>query len=545
MAHPMGESKPGCLRVVFDRRGCFPGLKLEFHGSKITSDAGLLAYRELDDALGLTEMAEGVFQDSRTGKNGWHGMTGQFRQSVFGRLGGYDDVNDADRLGRDPAMRWIVGGKAIERQAASTSQMGRFETELLATDENVEALVDMNGVWIDKVHDRHPPKMIILDMDSSVSPTHGEQEGTAYNGHFGCTCYHPLCGCAGQRCRPRICPLICVRPTWGAQSTGAGTGWWHHYLPFHGVIGKGLRHSRCTARARTDRLAARRVQAVAGSAGARAPASDRQQLALFLFNQFGDLERCSLRPGNVHSADGWRNVLEPVVMRYKERKVRLYFRGDAAFASPEIYEYLEAEGLLYVIRLKANAILQRNIAHLLTRPVGRPPDHVRRFHASFSYQAGSWNKKRRVVAKVEWRPGELVPRVGFIVTNLSRPTKRVVAFYNHRGTAEQHIKEGKNAKNAINWTRLSCRKFRNNAVRLQLHALAYNLGNFMRTLALPKEVEHWSMTTLRDKLVKIGAKVVRHGRYVTFQLAEVAVPRDLFRKILSLIDDLRRRPAPA
>ena len=97
-------------------------------------------------------------------------------------------VNDADRLGRDPAMRWIVGGKAIERQAASTSQMGRFETELLATDENVEALVDMNGVWIDKVHDRHPPKMIILDMDSSVSPTHGEQEGTAYNGHFGCTC---------------------------------------------------------------------------------------------------------------------------------------------------------------------------------------------------------------------------------------------------------------------------------------------------------------------------------------------------------------------
>ena len=108
--------------------------------------------------------------------------------------------------------------------------------------------------------------------------------------------------------------------------------------------------------------------------------------------------------------------------------------------------------------------------------------------------------------------------------------------------AEQYIKEG---KHAIKWTRLSCQKFRNHEVRLQLHALAYNLGNFMRTLALPKEVEHWSMTTLRDKLVKIGAKVVRHGRYVTFQLAEVAVPRDLFRKILSLIDDLRRRPAPA
>ena len=144
-------------------------------------------------------------------------------------------------------------------------------------------------------------------------------------------------------------------------------------------------------------------------------------------------------------------------------------------------------------------------------------------------------------AQLEWHPGELVPRVGFIVTNLGRAAERVVAFYNQRGTAEQHIKEG---KNAIQWTRLSCRKFRNNEVRLQLHALAYNLGNFMRTLALPKEVEHWSLTTLREKLVKIGAKVVRHGRYVTFQLAEVAVPRSLFRKILRLIDGLRPVPLP-
>jgi len=378
-------------------------------------------------------------------------MTGQFRQSLFGRVGGYEDVNDAERLGHDPAMCWVVGGKAVERQAASSSQMGRFETKILAADANFESLTDMSAAWIDRVHDRRPPKMIILDMDSSVSPTHGEQEGTAYNGHFGCSCYHPL----------------------------------------------------------------------------------------FLFNQFGDLERCSLRPGNVHSADGWRAVLEPVVNRYKERKVRLYFRGDAAFASPDIYEFLEAEGFLYAIRLKANKILQGCIAHLLTRPVGRPPNHVRRYYASFSYQAGSWNRKRRVVAKVEWHPGELYPRVGFIVTNLSRPANRVVAFYNHRGTAEQHIKEG---KNAIKWTRLSCR---NNEVRLQLYALAYNLANFMRTLALPEEVEHWSLTTLREKLVKIGAKVVRHGRYATFQMAEVAVPRELFRKILSLIDDLRRRPAPA
>ena len=112
---------------------------------------------------------------------------------------------------------------------------------------------------------------------------------------------------------------------------------------------------------------------------------------------------------------------------------------------------------------------------------------------------------------------------------------------NQHGTAEQHIKEG---KNAIKWTRLSCRTFQNNVVRLQLHALAYNLGNFMRTLALPKGVEHWSLTTLREKLVKIGAKVISRSRYVTFQMAEVAVPRELFQKILKLIDNLAVRTEP-
>jgi hypothetical protein len=449
MADPTGESMSSPLRLDFDRR-----LKLEFHGSMITSDAGLLAYRELDETVGLTGMAAEVLADARTGKNGRHVLVGLLRQSVFGRLAGYEDVNDADRLCRDPAMRWVVGDRAVTGSAASASQMGRLETEWLTRSENLAALADLSGRWIDKVHQRRPPKMIVLDMDSSESPTYGEQEGSAYNGYFGCTCYHPL----------------------------------------------------------------------------------------FVFNQLGDLERCALRPGNVHSADGWRAVLEPVIARYRGTVKRLYFRGDAAFANPEIYEFLEAEGYGYTIRLPANNVLQGKIGHLLSRPVGRPPLEVRRYYASFTYQAQSWKKPRRVVAKVEWHPGELYPRVGFIVTNLARPAERVVAFYNHRGTCEQYIKEG---KGAIKWTRLSCRSFAANAVRLQLHALAYNLGNFMRTLAMPKAVEPWSLTSLREKLIKIGAKVVSHGRYVTFQLAEVAVSRQMFAEILSLIAQLRAPPAPA
>jgi hypothetical protein len=135
-----------------------------------------------------------------------------------------------------------------------------------------------------------------------------------------------------------------------------------------------------------------------------------------------------------------------------------------------------------------------------------------------------------------------VPRVGFIVTNMSRPAERVVAFYNKRGTCEQWIKE---SKGAINWTRLSCRTFAANVVRLQLHALAYNLGNFLRTLATPEPIKEWSMTSLKEKLIKTGAKVVSHGRYVAFQMAEVAIPRQMFQEILRLIAELRPQPPPA
>ena len=136
------------------------------------------------------------------------------------------------------------------------------------------------------------------------------------------------------------------------------------------------------------------------------------------------------------------------------------------------------------------------------------------------YQAGSWDRPRRVVAKVEWHQGELFPRVGFIVTNMSAKPEGVVHFYNGRGTAEQWIKEG---KYALHWTRLSCKRFVCNQVRLGLFVLAYNLGNFLRRLVLPRKIKHWSLRSLLVKLIEIGAKVVRHNRYTTFQMAAVAI----------------------
>ena len=256
MTNPAGELNGEAFRLDFDRR-----LTLQFRGSVVTSDAGLLAYRELDDALGLSDLAGERLADARTGKNGRHALLGMLRQAVFGRLAGYEDVNDAERLRHDPAMRWIVGGKAAHGCAASPSQMGRFETRWLTAERNFSALADLSGQWIDKVHGRRPPRGVVLDMDLSVSPTYGEQELSVWNGHYECTCYHPL----------------------------------------------------------------------------------------FVFNQFGDLERCALRPGNVHSADGWEGLLKPVVSRYRGKLSRINFRADAGFANPEVYEFLEGEGIRYAI----------------------------------------------------------------------------------------------------------------------------------------------------------------------------------------------------
>jgi DDE family transposase len=385
----VGERQEQPFELSFNGR-----LRVDFQGARVTSDGGLLLVRELDERLGFGELIERHLADVR-GKNTQLPLADLVRQSVYSRLAGYEDVNDAERLSQDPAFRLIGSEKVLERGAALTSRLQSFETELLTQAENLAGLAVLNRELVAKGENIASPRRVVLDMDSTEVPVYGRQEHSAYNGHFESTCYHPL----------------------------------------------------------------------------------------LLFNREGDCLAAKLRPGNVHSAEGWQELLLPEIERQQRQGKVVVFRADAAFAKPEIYEALEERKVKYAIRLPANDKLERKVAQLLKRPVGRPSYKPVVRYRAFFYQAASWERARRVVAKVEFHFGELFPRVGFIVTNLSAPNRAVVRFYNKRGMAEQWIKEG---KQAVAMTRLSCHRFHANEVRLWLSAIAYNLGNLWRRLALPR-----------------------------------------------------------
>ena len=383
----MGERQNQPFQFSFNA-----ALKVDFQGSRVTSDGGLILVRELDEHLGFGELIKQHLADPR-GKNTRLPFADLLRQSVYSRLAGYEDMNDAERLSQDPTFRLIGSEKIWERGAALTSRLQSFETELLTQDENLSGLAAINRDLIARAEAMDSPQRVVLDMDSTEIPVYGQQE-------------------------------------------------------------------------------------------------------------------------------------------QKKLGTEVVFRSDAAFAKPEIYEALEEREVKYAIRIPANDSLQRDIEELLTRPVGRPSKKPLVEFKGFLYQAASWKTARRVVARVEHHPGELFPRVGFIVTNLTLPSRAVVRFYNKRGTAEQWIKEG---KQAVKMTRLSCHRFRSNQVRLWLSVIAYNLGNLWRRLALPQRIKSWSLTSLQQRLVKTGGRLVKHARYYWLLLAEGHLTRQRFGSMLRMI----------
>ena len=231
---------------------------------------------------------------------------------------------------------------------------------------------------------------------------------------------------------------------------------------------------------------------------------------LFAFTSEGDCLGARLRPGNVHSADGALEFIKPMVERYRTWFKLFWFRGDAAFAKPEIYEYCEEERITYFIRLPVNENLDRLVAPHLSRPVGRPPKSgVQVKIVDLDYQAKSWSRPRRVVAKIEWHRGELFPRIGFVVTNSRLPADMVIKVYNGRGNVENRIKEG---KNTLRWDKTSCQRFEANQARLKMGVLAYNLLHMIRQFYVWGEEVKRSMDWLIKRLIKVGAKVSYHAR---------------------------------
>jgi len=440
----MGEKKNHCFRFSYTDK-----LKAFVKGSEITSDGGLIVIRELDERLGLTSLAEEYLTDIRTGKNIQHELPELLRQSAYSRLAGYDDVTDANQLRSDPALRAVLSERAFEKNGSSEGTVGRFETEILTAGNNLNKMDEMIFKWIQKVDGVRKVKTIIFDMDSSESPVYGAQEGGAYNGYFGLTCYHPL----------------------------------------------------------------------------------------FCFNQYGDCLKVKLRPGNVYSADGCLEFIEPTLRYYVAKGFKVKLRCDAAFAEPAVFQLCEELGVEYAIRIKGNSCLDKMVAKTI-KSIKKGKEKIIVVYKDFSYQAASWDKPRRIIAKIEWHPDEMFPQIGFIVTSLKWRDKNVVKFYNKRGTCEQWIKEG---KYALNWTKLSCQKFVENEARLKLFIMAYNLGNFTRTPALPEGIKHWSLRTIQLKLIKIGGRFIKHARYYCLLLAETNITEKIFSGLMNNI----RRLCPA
>ena len=412
-----GEAQNRIINPEFNR-----SIGIDFLGAKITSDAGFLTLREIDERFKVMAPLDGDVDDPRSPIHIRHSMVELIRQRVYQMAAGYEDCIDADQLRIDPALRLAIGKG--HKKCAGQSMMSKLENDYLGSGQGLMALEKALVRSADALLRRKSKRRLIVDFDSTEDPAHGRQEQVVYNGHFKKNCFHPL----------------------------------------------------------------------------------------FAFTSEGDCLAAKLRPGNVHSADGTLDLFRSIVERYRSWFKSFWFRGDAAFADPRIYEFCEdpRNRVTYFIRLPANQILQRMMKPHLRRPVGRPPKSgIQVKIVDFHYRAKSWNKPRRVICKIEWHTGELFPRVGFIVTNSGQEDMDVIEIYNGRGDVENRIKEG---KNTLRWDKTSCHRFEANQARLLMGVIAYNLLHMFRSFYLKGEEVRRSMEWIIKRLIKVGAKVAYHGR---------------------------------
>jgi hypothetical protein len=404
-------------KIRFETPTALP-LEAAFDGGRITSDGGLLWLAQADSHLGLCEALSENVPEWRKRK-GLHSLVSLVRQRILQIACGYEDQNDSNSLREDPLFKLVCG--SLPESGADLASQPTFSRLENAVDARCchrmsQALFEL---YLRERGKDGTPEKVLLDLDATYDPTHGEQEGSYYHGYYRQHIYHPL-------------------------------------LVFDG--------------------------------------------------QSGHLICALLRAGNTHASNSAVALLKRIVYGLREKwpEVAIEIRADAGFAVPALYDYCEAEGITYTVGLITNPRLQEIAENLLTEAKERHEtegEKVRLFSESL-YEAGSWEKKRRVLYKAEAM--EKGTNTRFIVSTRTDEPKALYEWYARRGESENWIKDFKVYLKA---DRLSCHRFIANQFRLLLHAAAYWLLDTLRRKLLSSGVRWMQLDTLRLTLIKIGGRV--------------------------------------
>jgi Transposase DDE domain group 1 len=433
-----------------------PRIALDFEGGALSSDAGLIVLRELDEAMGLTGHLEGLLEDHRDCRYIQHTCAEMVRQRLYQIAAGYEDAIDANLLRKDPTLQLLVHPESPGQVLASQPTLSRLENR--STWSDVRRLSRLSLDWFLRRGAQlrqAETQEIVLDADSTEDPTHGQQQLALFHGKYGTYMYQPL-------------------------------------LIFEGSTG-------------------------------------------YLLSSH-------LRPGTVPDGEGLVPELKRLVPRLRKSfpKAPIRFRADAGFSAPNLYDYLEAESIDYLIGIPAHTCFEPWLAPLLERAKQQFAERGEpvRIFSSFRYQARRWPRRRRILVKVEVNP--LGTNVRCVITNRRGRAAELFAFYQGRGEIENRIDE---LKNELKADRLSCSRYRANSFRLQLHSLAYNLMNFLHHALRGTDLARAQTSTLRLKLFKVAARVHVSTRRIWFHLSSSWPLRSLFYEALEAVR--RCKPLPA
>jgi len=423
-------------------------VKINFKGGNLTSDSGMLLYKEFDEKITFSKTIKNNLNFSDNINHRQHENEDVILQRIYQNAAGYHTDLSANKLREDSVFQDILQKETL----ASQPTISRVNTK--GNIKIMKQLQKANFILQDKIYDHQTPREIIFDLDSTNIETYGKQNGSAYNHHYRTDGYHPQ--------------------------------------------------------------------------------------VLFDGNT-GDLLKAELRSGNVYTSRQTKRFMGPVFKHYnkKFKRTSFYLRADSGFAKPGLYRLAEEHNISYTIRLKANAKLYEKAKSIEEKLLKKGQDNLynrQEMFAKFTYQAQSWDKSRQVIVKAEKPKGQLTVQFSFIVTNITKwKAKTIFKFYCQRSTMENFIKE---AKQGFALGKMSSTQYWANACKLQQMVLAYNLNNWLRRICFPKSHQSDRIFTIRTKIVKIAARIVKTGRYLYYQLASSCPHKKLFMNILKNIQML-------